>query len=272
MNLLKKLVPGFIRERYLEIQSRLQKLETSVERLDPDVLKDLEASVRRLNMAIDVMLVSPEYVPAGDVGFNGQACRKKIFTDIVNAMSPDVIMETGTCLGNTTGYMRQTADRPVYSCELNARLHALARMRLAGMSDVHLELKDSRDFLRDQAGNGLAAKRVLFYLDAHWNADLPLAGEIDLICSGWKQYVVMIDDFQVPDDAGYLFDNYGADKALILEYLEPTVKKYNLAVFFPSAHSNDETGNKRGCVVLAPPGEFSEKLGWLSCLRSWPAA
>ena len=257
MSILKKLTPGFLRDRYLNIQTRLQNLETSV---------------RHLNTAIDAMLVNPKYAPAEDIGFNGQRHRKRIFTEIINAISFDAILETGTWLGNTTGYMRQTADKPVYSCELNPRFFALAKMRLADLAAVHLNLKDSRKFIQDCRQSDLAAKTVFFYLDAHWYDDLPLSEEMDLIGSCWKQYVILIDDFQVPDDAGYGFDNYGTGKALALELLAPAIKKYNLAVFFPSARSSDETGGKCGCVVLAPRGAVAEKLSKLTSLRAWSAA
>ena len=254
MSFLKRITPRFLRDRYLTIQTRLQNLETSV---------------RHLNTAIDAMLVSPKYVPAEDVGFNGQRHRKRIFTDIVNAISFDAIIETGTWVGDTTGYMRQTAGKPVYSCELNPRFFALAKMRLADLNEVHLSLQDSRKFIQTRQQSNLAAKNVFFYLDAHWYDDLPLGEEMDLIGSCWKQFVILIDDFQVRDDAGYGFDNYGAGKALALELLEPAIKKYNLTVFFPSARSNDETGGKRGCVVLAPRGALSEKLSQLAALREW---
>ena len=76
-------------------------------------------------------------------------------------------------------------------------------MRLSDMEGVHVELKDSRNFLRDLRQSEPAAKTVFFYLDAHWYDDLPLAEEMDLIGSYWKNYVILIDDFQVPDDRNY---------------------------------------------------------------------
>jgi len=254
MSLLKRITPGFLRDRYLAIQTRLHNLETSV---------------RHLNTAMDAMLVSPKYAPAEDVGFNGQRQRKRIFTEMVKAIAFDAIIETGTWLGNTTAYMRQTAGKPVYSCELNPRFFALANMRLADLEDIHLELKDSRKFIQHHRQTELAGKTVFFYLDSHWYDDLPLGEELDLIGSCWKQYVILIDDFQVPDDAGYYFDNYGPGKTLKLEMLAPAINKYNLAVFFPSARSTEETGGKCGGVVLAPRGPLSEKISRLASLREW---
>jgi hypothetical protein len=256
MSLLKKITPGFLSSRYLNIQTRLQNLENSV---------------RHLNTAIDAMLVSPRYVAGDDIGFNGQRHRKKIFTDIMAAFQFDAIIETGTWLGNTTAYMRQTSGKPVHSCELNPRFAALSKMRLADLDQVYLHLKDSRKFLQDLRHSELATKTAFFYLDAHWYDDLPLAEEMELIGSGWKNFVVLIDDFQVPDDLDYYYDNYGEGNALELSLLAAATKKYDLAVFFPAARCHEETGGKCGCVVLTPRGELSQKLAKLPSLREWKA-
>src|SRR6266436_1598107 len=120
MSIAKHLVPGFIKDRYFHIKKRIESLETSV---------------RCLENAIDAMIVSPKYVPGDDVGFNGQLNRKRIFGDIVSAIPIDAIVETGTWLGNTTGYMATTARKPIYSCELSPRFHALSKMRLRELQE-----------------------------------------------------------------------------------------------------------------------------------------
>jgi len=254
MSFLGQFAPRFLHDRYHNIQNRLQQLEMAVWHLDT---------------AVDTILVNPVYQTAPETGFNGQRHRKQIFSELILAVSFNAIVETGTWVGNTTGYMHETAGKPVYSGELNPRFHAVAKMRLAAFKDVHLELNDSRKFLEGRRQSNLAGQSVFFYLDAHWNSDLPLGEEMDLIGSGWKNYVIMIDDFQVPDDVGYLFDDYGPGKALKLELLTPAIKKYNLAVYFPTAPSADETGRKSGCVVLAPRGPIAEKISKLPSLREW---
>lgn len=50
---------------------------------------------------------------------------KRMFWELMAAIPFDAIVETGTWLGDTTGYMAQAARRPVYSCEVNPRFHAL---------------------------------------------------------------------------------------------------------------------------------------------------
>jgi hypothetical protein len=73
---------------------------------------------------------------------------------------------------------------------------------------------------------GFAGRTILFYLDAHWNDDLPLEEELELIFSVHPHAVVMIDDFQVPDDPGYQFDEYGPGKALTPALITPVVSEF----------------------------------------------
>lgn len=250
-----KLAPAFIKNRYLNLRRRLEHLETSV---------------RHLDMALDALVRSPRYVAGDDVGFNGQLCRKRTFCDMASEIPFDRMLETGTWLGNTTAYLAQTARKPVVSCEVNPRFHALAKMRLADIPGIQLELKDSRQFLEQQSRSGMTDKCTFFYLDAHWYEDLPLVEEIDLVAGCWSRFVVMIDDFQVPDDAGYGYDEYEHGGALTLELVRPVLAKHQLSIWFPRAPSSQETGGRRGSVTLAPPGELTQKLSNVASLRAWP--
>ena len=76
----------------------------------------------------------------------------------------------------------------------------------------------------------------------------------------------MIDDFQVPGDAGYGYDDYGAGKILSLPYLHVD-KLPGLKLYWPSARSAEETGFRRGCLVLATGRESARKLERLRRLR-----
>ena len=202
--------------------------------------------------------------------FNGQEFRQRIFRELVEKMGFSAIVETGTFRGETTQYMYRTSGLPLYSAELNPRFYAYARMRLRKDSDINLYNSDSRKFLRQLINEGLFGKAdVFFYLDAHWGEDLPLLEEIEIIFDKMPSAVVMVDDFKVPWDAGYTYDDYGMGKSLTLEYLEPAITRYGLTSFFPVQDAAGETGARRGCVVIAKAREKVALLQELHTLKRY---
>jgi hypothetical protein len=204
---------------------------------------------------------------AGWGPFNGQTARQALFVEIITRTRPHAIVETGTFLGVTTELMSQT-ELPVFTIESNPRNYGFVRARFWRRPNVTLLHGDSRIGLRrlfDGALRPLSGLTIFFYLDAHWNDDLPLAEEIDTIFSRCPMAVVMIDDFEVPSDAGYGFDDYGPGKALVLGYIRPAILAHQLRAFYPSTPSAADYPStpmaaaglavpgrlRRGCVVLA---------------------
>lgn len=202
--------------------------------------------------------------------FNGQVQRRRIFQEIVGSCEPIAIIETGTYRGTTTEFMAETA-LPIYTIEGHPRNFGFARARLWRRRNIRMLLGDSRVQLRTLFADPLRAMRdasVFAYLDAHWDADLPLSEELDMIFQHCPAAIVMIDDFQVPDDPGYGYDDYGPGKALAAAYVAPTMATHSLRAFYPAAPSNRETGACRGCVVLAEAGIQAETLATCSTLRA----
>ena len=79
----------------------------------------------------------------------------------------------------------------------------------------------------------------------------------------------MIDDFNVPGDDGYGFDNYGAGRVLNMDYIRQC-KINNAAIFFPNVSSKWETGAKRGSVVLVSGEDLAAKCRALPLLKLMP--
>ena len=200
---------------------------------------------------------------------NGSMARLNTFDQLKRRCSFDAVVETGTYRGESTLFFA-AAGCPVYSSEVNPRYLGYAQARLWSRFNVHFCLGDSRQFLHRLVQDSTVPKdRVFFYLDAHWQDDLPLREEVDLIFRNWTRPVVMIDDFQVPDDSGYQYDDYGDGKKLCLDYLE-TVAHLGFVPFFPALPSSQEVGLKRGWVVLASDGESIDQLRAVAQLREWP--
>jgi predicted O-methyltransferase YrrM len=206
--------------------------------------------------------------------FNGQNARQDLFRHLLQACRPAVVIETGTYLGSSTDFMAECSRLPVYSVEADARNYGFAKMRLRKHHNVELSLGDSREFITkfiESEANKYTNRALLFYLDAHWNEDLPLFDEVEKIVSSLSQAIVMIDDFQVPDDDGYAYDDYGMGKALTRKYIAPAVSQFQLVEFYPTTPSVAESGSRRGCVVVARDPSLIEVLSKISLLRRWEA-
>jgi hypothetical protein len=229
-----------------------------------------------------------DYIRSPDRGtgwgpFNGQIARQALFVDIITNIRPHAIVETGTFLGDTTELMSQTG-LPVFTFELNPRNYGYARARFWRTRNVKLLHGDSRTGLRrlfEGALHSLSSGTLFFYLDAHWNDDLPLAEELDVIFGRCPLAVVMIDDFEVPSDAGYGYDDYGPGKALVLGYIRPAISAHQLQAFYPSTPSAADYPStplaaaglaaagrlRRGCVVLAKKAFHGPVLASIPLLR-----
>ena len=202
--------------------------------------------------------------------FNGQRERAALFESIATKCSPVVIVETGTYLGNTTEYFAAT-QLPIYSVEADRRAYGFAKTRLWRRRNVHLKRGDSREALQawfDGPLHNHSYGPVLFYLDAHWGTHLPLYQELVIIFDHCSNAIVMIDDFRVPFDDGYGYDDYGVGKALVPQYIEPLVRSFDLRAFYPSTPSYVETGHRRGCVVLVRDASLIRNIESLPLLRS----
>jgi len=191
--------------------------------------------------------------------FNGQTYRQSIFTQLARELEVTAIVETGTFRGTSTAFMAGFG-LPVFSCEHHPRFFQYSLQRVGHLPNVTLAASDSRPFLRGLFDEKkLPAGRTLFYLDAHWEEDLPLWEEIDLIFAQQPQAVIIIDDFRVPRDLGYGYDDYGWGKCLSVSNLYE-VAFTRPSLFFPNQPSGHETGVARGCVVLAL-GETAGLIG-----------
>jgi hypothetical protein len=207
---------------------------------------------KKLTGAIDYILYPRRGINLGGP-FNGQRARQDLFHSLVEKFTPVAIIETGTYLGTTTEYLAATG-LPIFSVESHPRCYGFAKMRLWRRRNVHLVRGDSRAVLRmwfDGPLRWARSQSLFVYLDAHWNYDLPLAEELDAVFAACPNAIAMIDDFQVPFDDGYGYDAYGACRSLTAELIEPSVAAHRLQVFYPSTPSFQETGSRRGCVVIA---------------------
>ncbi len=180
------------------------------------------------------------------------------------------IVETGTFRGTTTEHMHKHSQLPVYTVEVSPRYYGYSKTRLFRYGMVKVSCGDSRIFLKEIADNhDLAGKQIFFYLDAHWGEELPLKEEVQTVFSNWPNAVAMIDDFKVPGDEEYLYDDYGENKRLCLEYLADVIRHLGLSLFFPSRSARFESGGKHGCVVIARSAAIVQKIHGVATLKPY---
>ena len=229
--------PGISRLRaaWRESQRRIQRLEDRQDEAD---------------RILDAVFSDAVYLHDDGLALNGQRGRKEIVKDLFGRLRFTLGIETGAHFGATAGYLAHEYGVPVYTCEVTARYFYVARHLLRELDAVYVRNLDSRVFLRELAADdAIRAECTFFYLDAHWFEDLPLAEELGVIAEGWAQWVALVDDFEVPGDPGYGFDDYGDGQALTLDYIAPVLQRHGLAAFSPATPSNAETGARRGCLI-----------------------
>lgn len=199
--------------------------------------------------------------------FNDQAFRQAIFKEIIESIDFCHIYETGTFRGTTTEHMAKTSNLKVYTVEAVARNYGFSRTRFMLKPSVKLHFGDSRHFLQNQLATQPESDRPVFaYLDAHWHEDLPLLEECKILLSDPRPCVLMIDDFAVPDDPAYTYDDYGPGKCLDPSYLAPVAQLHH-GLLFPALPGEQETGAKRGCCVLSNDPKLTIQLRGMKTLR-----
>jgi predicted O-methyltransferase YrrM len=218
--------------------------------------------------AIQFLLQRQEHFYPWGFAMNGQTARLEATRQIIYRLKVEKIIETGTFRGTTTEWFSQFG-LPVITIENHDRFFAFARSRLAPRNNVRLEKGSSSEVLPKLIEIGQPSTTVtFFYLDAHWQNYLPLQAELVLIFKHYSAAVVLIDDFKVSDDPGYGYDDYGNGDELTLRYVKACPLP-PLRFFYPSTPSEQETGSKRGWVVLTSNNSLSERLGAISLLREF---
>ncbi|MFD8531545.1 hypothetical protein ACFV0L_29405 [Streptosporangium canum] len=129
----------------------------------------------------------------------------------------DAVVETGCYLGDTTDYLaRRYPGLPVYSCDIDLMHASFTRHRVAGHRNARVEHVDSPALVAAAAG---IHERPLFFLDAHWGPDWPLARELASIAAG----VVVIHDFDIghPRFAYDAYDGLVCGPGMLAEMPDP---------------------------------------------------
>jgi len=228
----------------------------------------IDRAIRMLppSLAARVDLLRPG-IALGFGPLNGQEIRQSVLETLIRAFPFDLIIETGTYRGTTTEWLRSRSGSPIVTIEISRRYFEYARRRLAELPDVRFVLGESSAEIMRQAASPTHDRgaTVFAYLDAHWGSTLPVRCELLELLSGWDCFCAVIDDFKVPGDAGYGYDDYGPGLVLDESVLSGLPLE-GCSLFFPLAPASEETGYRRGWAVLGRGEALLSELATLDGL------
>ncbi len=163
-----------------------------------------------------------------------------VFSILKRDYQIDTVVETGTHRGASTRLFAILFEH-VHTIEISESSYRISKEFLKDSPNVTCHLGSSEDVLRAILPS-LQEKRILFYLDAHWNQNWPLRQELEEISYTHKDNcIVVIDDFKVPGRRDVLFDSYGPHECSF-EYVEGQLNKvfsdYTVHYVIPRAVSS----------------------------------
>jgi hypothetical protein len=200
-------------------------------------------------------------------GMNGQFTRATILLTLMKQLHVDAFIETGTFRGFTCLFVLCHTSMPVLSCEINTRNHHFAKTFLEPFGPrLTLYADDSRTFIAHMMTQSQITT-PFFYLDAHSDGiDLPLDDELAHVLGQHRRqrFLLAIDDFKIPWDAGFSYDVY-SQRAIDLDYIRPLIKASGtaMATWLPAYPASCESGHTSGFCLLAPAtmaGEIEEMI------------
>lgn len=196
-------------------------------------------------------------------GFNSQCLRAYIFWRLHQMYGCTSFVETGTLYGYTSAFVQRVFKSPVFSCEINPTFQRINRANLFWLNQINLFRSDSVDFLKDVCHESKIGKNPMFYLDAHWYDYMPLPDELAAIADQCERGIILIDDFLVPQEPKFLYDEY-PDIRIDLELVDTHLRsrRKDISVYLPNYEPGlDPTGPGIGYAIILmgqdqePPGD-----------------
>ncbi len=204
----------------------------------------------------------PDFAPSRQIlhdnvtrfAFHGDPQYQGMVDELLGSLQVTDFVETGSFLGRSTAFVAQRwPGVQVHSTEINAGFFQTAQRRLGEMPNVHLHHCHSVQFITDLIQSGRLGELPVFFLDAHWEEDWPLPRELELIRQGCERAIIIIDDFRVPAQTQFSYDDYGADKVCAFEAAIPHLARSTVTANLLPRYPRSEVpnhGNVVGHVVL----------------------
>jgi len=188
--------------------------------------------------------------------FNGQSRRLYNLCVLSHYLRPKFAIETGTYVGSSTHLFQGLGVEKTYSFEIVEEYASVARIRhksLIEQGSLEIILGSSVDNLPSVLSGISTEQSLVAYLDAHRNSYLPTTSELNLLIEWGGPFIAIIDDFQVPDFAGYGFDRYR--EMVVGPALVPAHP--DISLWLPNENEMLETGAKRGTGYVISKGALA---------------
>lgn len=180
--------------------------------------------------------MSRQLSPFLELGFHGD----KYLIELVFAAARRCgqFIETGTNVGSSVVYLAKNFPKlPCYSCEPDKEACDFARGKAAALPNVQISNELSPQFLHTLQGKvpGLCARETMFWLDSHgYGFRWPLRDEVEFITTRFDSACIFIDDFKVPGQPQFLFDEYDGQVCGLEEIAGGLAKKSDYRFILPT--------------------------------------
>lgn len=180
--------------------------------------------------------------------FEGDTYIAATVTEIINRVNPDIIIETGTHLGNTTRFFT-SFNKPVLGLEKNEEFLKLTLKTLEGCNNVQVLLGDSPTLLTENF-EILKDKKIFGFLDAHWGGGFILERELDFLATINVKPYLAIHDFYNPNHPKYGYDHHDGHP-YNFEFYEPYFKRL-YGDKYKYYYNDEANGAQQGIIYLEP--------------------
>lgn len=190
--------------------------------------------------------------------FNRDTVVADTVVQLVKDLNIDCIVETGTHIGKTTAFLAEEfPSLSVYTVEVKFETFLMAERNLKRIGNVK-QFCGSSEKILEQLLPTLSGKRILFYLDAHWEDYWPLLDELKEIAKTHQDSCcIVIDDFNVPNRS-FKYDSY-KNQPLDLQFIHKDIKTIYTS---PFSFFNDRTTRNPVAVgkIYCIPESWKELL------------
>jgi len=208
------------------------------------------------------------------MGFHGD--KYLIEVAFASAKRCGQFIETDTNVGSTLHYFaRHFPATPCFSCEPDPDAFNFARKKSAELKNAQVFQQTSPGFLHN-LDKSVLNRDTLFWVDSHgYGFKWPLREEVAFITNSFRRGCIFIDDFKVPGQPQFSFDEYDGQICAFEEIKSSLRPCLRFQIVYPSYSEKTSTFHPlRGWIRMDfgfdPPLEIPTALAGKVTVSEWP--